>query len=689
MSHYTALFLVWRTFTFMICAFLVSQYCGSQSLLAQIPTGVFPTQATVHLPIEIHLYSEKKYGHPIRDVRILATFTHRQTGRTITQNGYWNGDTTFNGTSRAGFYVRFAPSLEGEWQCNIACSDTSNRDLHRRTGTFIANRQATTNSLVQHGFVRLSANRRTLEHSDGTPFFWLGDTAWNMPEASVRDEVIRFLDDRARKGFNVVQITFASAAAFTTYGNKNRMGETLYLRDDRSLYNPRWFDYADSIITWANARGIVVAILPQFATGVIEDYDRGWVPGKLLTREEARIGVTYLAARYAGHNVVWITGGDVQYNTPDIRAYWRQYGNELRAANGTQQLVSIHPEGATASYDFFENTESWLDFHMLQSSHQPWSDWRTQLIRRGYTKSPPKPILNAEPPYEDIELNFFLTDLQASFVGGKYLATDYDVRLAAYMSVFAGGLVGITYGANGIFQWNSITRPDKLFNPRYNTDQALSLPGSSQYGFMKAILVSLAWHEMLPRMDLLNSTDWEQGSAAFTGLIASHNALCLYTGRGLRSCSISCGSLRGEGGLLLKWISPETGMVAASSTIPFTVQPLQLQSPSSTQDWLLTVQRVNGFIPRTDVDSTKLVLTRFLTNKTLGSVELAFSVPDAGTLDIDVCDTRGASILHQTLQAARGEAFFQLPISARGAYFYRVYFRNERLQDILTGKFVQ
>ena len=34
------------------------------------------------------------------------------------------------------------------------------------------------NPLYRHGRLRVSADRRRLEHADGTPFFWLADTWW-------------------------------------------------------------------------------------------------------------------------------------------------------------------------------------------------------------------------------------------------------------------------------------------------------------------------------------------------------------------------------------------------------------------------------------------------------------------------------------------------------------------------------
>ena len=44
-----------------------------------------------------------------------------------------------------------------------------------------------------HGRLKVSENQRYLVHEDGTPFFWLGNTAWLISERLNRDEVEYFL----------------------------------------------------------------------------------------------------------------------------------------------------------------------------------------------------------------------------------------------------------------------------------------------------------------------------------------------------------------------------------------------------------------------------------------------------------------------------------------------------------------
>ena len=46
----------------------------------------------------------------------------------------------------------------------------------------------------EHGDLQVSASGRYLQHADGTPFFWLGDTGWLMPERLNREEVEFYLE---------------------------------------------------------------------------------------------------------------------------------------------------------------------------------------------------------------------------------------------------------------------------------------------------------------------------------------------------------------------------------------------------------------------------------------------------------------------------------------------------------------
>lgn len=53
--------------------------------------------------------------------------------------------------------------------------------------------------------LQLTSNRRFLQYEDGTPFFYLGDTAWELFHRLTLAEAERYLTNRVAKGFTVIQ----------------------------------------------------------------------------------------------------------------------------------------------------------------------------------------------------------------------------------------------------------------------------------------------------------------------------------------------------------------------------------------------------------------------------------------------------------------------------------------------------
>lgn len=55
--------------------------------------------------------------------------------------------------------------------------------------------------------------------SNGEPFFWQADTAWNMFHRLNRSDIDFYLQDRASKGFNVIQVVVLTELNGTTIPN--------------------------------------------------------------------------------------------------------------------------------------------------------------------------------------------------------------------------------------------------------------------------------------------------------------------------------------------------------------------------------------------------------------------------------------------------------------------------------------
>jgi Protein of unknown function (DUF4038) len=71
--------------------------------------------------------------------------------------------------------------------------------------------------------LKISPNRRYLVSAEGAPFFYLGDTAWALFQRLDRAETDRYLEDRARKGFTVIQA--AALSEFDGLRVPNRAGD--------------------------------------------------------------------------------------------------------------------------------------------------------------------------------------------------------------------------------------------------------------------------------------------------------------------------------------------------------------------------------------------------------------------------------------------------------------------------------
>ena len=50
--------------------------------------------------------------------------------------------------------------------------------------------------------LKISADKHFIVFEDNTPFFYLGDTAWELFHRLNREEADLYLTDRAQKGFN-------------------------------------------------------------------------------------------------------------------------------------------------------------------------------------------------------------------------------------------------------------------------------------------------------------------------------------------------------------------------------------------------------------------------------------------------------------------------------------------------------
>jgi hypothetical protein len=185
--------------------------------------------------------------------------------------------------------------------------------------------------------LQVAANRRYLQYEDGRPFFYMADTAWMLFHRLNREEAVRYLEDRARKGFSVIQaVALAELDGLTT---PNAYGQLPLVDRDPARPNPDYFTHVDFIVERAETLGMFVGLLPTWG--------RYWKTGdqKIFTRENARTYGQFLGRRYKDRAIIWILGGDQNVTTAEERGIIDALAEGLKAGDEGRHLMTFHPRG--------------------------------------------------------------------------------------------------------------------------------------------------------------------------------------------------------------------------------------------------------------------------------------------------------------------------------------------------------
>src|SRR5215218_7597107 len=117
-----------------------------------------------------------------------------------------------------------------------------------------------------HGRIVVSSNGHYLQYEDGTPFFWLGDTGWELFHRLKLEEIAQYLDNRSRKGFTVIQAVLL--AEFNGLRKPNQYGDLPLQNEDPATPNETYFRFVDTVVELAAAKNLVMGLLPTWGDKV-------------------------------------------------------------------------------------------------------------------------------------------------------------------------------------------------------------------------------------------------------------------------------------------------------------------------------------------------------------------------------------------------------------------------------------
>jgi uncharacterized protein DUF4038/collagenase-like protein with putative collagen-binding domain len=427
--------------------------------------------------------------------------------------------------------------------------------------------------------LRVSDNKHFLVTKDGKPFFWLGDTGWELFHRLNRQDAELYFKKRSSQGFNVIQAVVLAELDGLHATNAN--GDLPLMNDDPAKPIEAYFKYVDTLIDLAAKYNLYIALLPTWGDKVFKN---SWGRGpEIFNIDNGYAYGKWIGARYKNRtNIIWVVGGDrnPRDNSQDV-AIWRAMAKGIIEGVGNTEnaLMTFHPQpdGTSSSSQWFQQDE-WLDVNMLQTGHcRDTPVW--EMVSNDYNKTPTKPVVNGENIYEEMPVCFNPKELG--------YASAFDVRKSAYLSVFAGAL-GHTYGCGPVIWFSE--KKDNLFAALHTWREALDLSGANEMKYLKALIESRPMLERLPDQGLLAN----EGSCAAERIQATRGKdyVFVYSAYGkkiiIKANKISWNKLDAS------WYDPRNGKTTLIGSfdnhadLSFT-PPLPAASPvpSQKEDWVL------------------------------------------------------------------------------------------------------
>lgn len=515
---------------------------------------------------EIELIAPVKFANPFQDARLSAIF-FSPSGRQIIRQGFWDGDDSWR--------VRFAPDEEGPWRCNLKLRYSDGAEIVAEGRSFSCVAPLDETPFDRHGPVRLAEDKRCLIHTDGTPFFYLADTAWNGPLRATPEEWDVYLAERTRQGFSSVQWVATQWRASPNGDIENR---TAYEGHERITVNPAFFQRLDHYLIATARAGLlnVPVMLWAVGAGANPNID----PGYSLPEDQAVLLARYMVARWGAYPVMWILAGDGKYEG-EFAARWRRIGRAV-FADHVGAPVAMHCCGQHWPADEFR-AELWLSVLGYQSGHGD-SDEHWQWLVSGppaneWDATPRLFQMNLEPAYEN----------HVAYQSGKAHEAP-AVRRALYWSLLNAPTAGVTYGGHGVWGWDDGSGPP-VDHPRSGTPlpwrEALTMPAAEQVKHLGDSFRSVEWWRLEPDLDLLAVQPGAHDIKRY--VLASRSKegdlVVVYT-PALEELRLRLGSI--QPGYTATWLDPRTG-----ERTPATAEQageLTGFKPPNREDWLLILQ---------------------------------------------------------------------------------------------------
>ena len=412
--------------------------------------------------------SSVEYSNALQEASLRVVFTS-PLGETNEVDGFWDGGKTWR--------VRFSPDQPGRWKYRTTCSDTLNGGLHNQAGELLCSAAMGLTRFEKHGQVRVARDHRHLEHADGTPFFWLADTVWNGARVSELKDWEFYAGIRAAHRFTVVQLAAAPGEDVQQESAYNGFPE-------RIAINPEFFKRLDAKLEILAQAGILSAIVP------FREMPSQVNSAVALPDSQVDLLVRYVVARWGADPVAWLIAFEGDSSAKNVGC-WKRVGQAVFGARAHAPVV-LFPGETQWVLDEFRD-QKWVDVFGYQSVTGVTDDALKWTLAGPFSsewkKEPVRPLIGFA-PYE----NGLVAQSTNRF-------SSEDARRAIYWSLLLTPPAGVSYGGQGVVNWDRSAGPKDPQNklselPMWR--KALFMPAAKQMSHLAKLMNVIDFWRLRP-----------------------------------------------------------------------------------------------------------------------------------------------------------------------------------------------